>query len=104
MSHTLAEQIKSEVSEVVVCQDCGGYISDHQGVLGDCNYEAGEQTVDELTQSLLALIRNHDTEKKQQMLEAIDYQIDRVEEDGEVYINRKQVIEAVEEVYSEGGE
>ena len=40
-------KLKETIEEVVPCQDCGGYVSDHQGVQGDCNYEAGTEIVDQ---------------------------------------------------------
>lgn len=48
--------IRDILEDLIVCQDCGGYVSDHNGIQGDCNYESGTEIVDKAEQSINAYI------------------------------------------------
>lgn len=64
MSKEVEDKIKAIIEGVVVCQDCGGYVEDHQGVQGDCNYEAGTQIVDDTVASIMKLLSEPSFEQK----------------------------------------
>jgi hypothetical protein len=45
-------KLRDLIEDIVPCHDCGGYVSDHMGVQGDCNYEDGAELVDKTIKSL----------------------------------------------------
>lgn len=60
----MSKTIRDILENIVPCQDCGGYVSDHDGVQGDCNYEAGAEVVDQALSEIEQILRDELPEEK----------------------------------------